>query len=141
MADLGCAAVAASLDDELAIDLSELERDLFTRCGDARAEGLERGADGSRLPAQKLGNLYRQFPGNGREIAFARHGEAHFERRRIGRLGCGTGHWIRFYSEMRPNSRRAPRQSASIWARSASTSGKARSSRSRCTNARRSWLW
>ena len=49
----------------------------------------------------------------------------------------GSGTYGRFYSEMRPNSRRALLQSASICARSASTSGKARSSRSRCTNDRR----
>ena len=39
---------------------------------------------------------------------------------------------------MRPNSRRALRQSASICARKASTSGNARSSRNRCTKESRS---
>ena len=47
------------------------------------------------------------------------------------------GHEGRFYSERRSNSTRARPQSAAICVLSASTESNARSSRSRCTNARR----
>ena len=127
-------AVASRLDEQLVLVLPELEDDVLHRNGRGRPGPLSpprlpasaprspraaRGRQGTQPPwlparARRRGNS----PQKGRT-----------SRRTSADAACAAGSDIPgFYSEMRPNRRRALRQSASICARSASTSGNCRSS-------------